>query len=332
MPSSEALVVAPSRVADPGRGRKGLLWLAVGLVVVSAAWMTIDVGGQWSFVLPRRGIKLAGLSVVGAAIGVSAVLFQTITNNRILTPSLMGFDRLFALMQTSAVFLLGSQTLGAVDPRLQFVAESGVLVAFSVLLFRWIFGGEGHGLYTLVLVGIVFGTLFSSVSSLMVRVIDPNEFDSLQDRLFVSFNRLDTSLLAGSALIVAVVGAWAWRHCAEFDVLSLGREPAIGLGVDYRRAVIRVLIMVTLLVAVSTALVGPVAFLGLLVANLAYQIASTYRHRVLLPAAAIIGAIALVGGQTILERVFAFNATLGSIIDVVGGVYLIVLLIREAAE
>ena len=112
------------------------------------------------------------------------------------------------------------------------------------------------------------------------------------------------------------------------DILTLGRDMAINLGVNYRRAIVTVLIMVTMLVAISTALVGPITFFGLLVANLAYMLIGSPYHRFVLPAAAIMAMIALVGGQTILERVFAFNSSLSIVIEFVGGIMFLALLLR----
>ena len=110
----------------------------------------------------------------------------------------------------------------------------------------------------------------------------------------------------------------------------LGRDVSVALGVDHRRTLTIVLVLVAVLVATSTALVGPVTFLGLLVANLAYRLMPTYRHAYILPAAALITAFTLVGGQLVLERVFALNAALSIVVEFLGGITLLVLLARRA--
>lgn len=319
------------RGVDTGR-RLRLVAIAVVLVAAAVVFMTIDARGNWDFVLPRRARTLAAMAVVGVAVGYSTVIFQTLTNNKILTPGIMGFDALFVLLQTVGVFFLGATTLTLLDDRLVFAAETGPMVLFSVLLFRSILSGGRYGLYTLVLVGVVIGTLFSSFTSLMMRVIDPNEFDRLQDLLFATFNTVNEGLLLVGAIVVVGGVAYGYRYVDTLDVLLLGEEPAITLGVEHRQVVTRLLALVAVLVSVSTALVGPITFLGLLVANLAYQVMASNRHRLVLPAAAMIGVIALVGGQVVLERLLTFNATLGSIINLVGGAYLILLLTREAAR
>jgi iron complex transport system permease protein len=266
--------------------------------------------------------------LVGAAVAVSTVLFQTVTENRILTPSIMGFDSLYALIQTAAVFLLGSTAVIATAPVARFGVEVAAMLVLSMILFRWLFGGARRSLYLMVLVGIVFGTLFRSLATFLQRVIDPNEYLIVQDRLFASFSAVDPGLLAVCAAVVVVVGAWVWHVRRDLDVVALGQATATALGVDHRALVLRVLTACALLVSVSTALVGPITFFGLLVANLAYLVMGTHRHAYLLPGAALLGVITLVGGQTILEHLFGMDTVLSVIVEFVGGIVFIMLLIR----
>ena len=309
-----------------------LLILAAAAVGVIVLFMTLNAKGRWDFILPFRGMKVLSMVLVAYAIAVSTVLFQTVSHNRILTPSIMGFDALYVLIQTGLVFTLGSAGLSALDPRLVFACEVAAMVVFSSLLYRWLFSGSSRSLHLLVLVGIVFGALFRSVSGFMQRIIDPNEFVLLQDRLFASFNSVDNSLLAVSTAAVIVASMAGWRLMHVYDVLALGRETSVNLGVDHNRVVTIVLMLVAVLVSVSTALVGPVTFFGLLVANLAYQIAGTHKHRFVLPIASLLAIICLIGGQLVLERVFAFDTALSIVIEFVGGAVFLFLLIRGVAR
>ncbi|WP_205790067.1 iron chelate uptake ABC transporter family permease subunit [Microvirga makkahensis] len=310
----------------------GILILAALATGVIVLFMTVGAKGRWDFILPFRGMKILSMVLVAYAIAVSTILFQTVSHNRILTPSIMGFDALYILIQTSLIFAIGSAGVTALDPRLLFACEVAVMVAFSSLLYRWLFSGSSRSLHLLVLVGIVFGVLFRSLSGFMQRIIDPNEFVVLQDRLFASFNTVDGDLLAVSALAVLIVSIIVWRLMHVYDVLALGRETSINLGVDHNRMVTIVLILVAVLVSVSTALVGPVTFFGLLVANLAYQLAGTHGHRFVLPIAVLLAVICLVGGQLILERVFAFDTALSIVIEFAGGIVFLALLIRGASR
>jgi len=293
------------------------------------AYLLVDAGGQWDFVLPFRGKKLATALLVGYAIGVSTVLFQTVTGNRVLTPAIMGFDYLYVLIQTTLLFFLGTGRMAGLEPRLMFGVEVVLMVAFSGLLHQALFGGARRSIHLLLLTGVVLGVLFRSLAQFLQRVIDPNEFVFLQDRFFASFNHPDEHLLFVSGALTVGVSVVGLRLVRECDVLVLGREAAINLGVDHRRTVGRVLLLVAVLVSVSTALVGPVTFLGLLVANLAHMAMRTYRHAFVLPAAALIGAASLVAGQVVLERVLAFDTPPRVIIELVGGLVFISMLMRK---
>jgi iron complex transport system permease protein len=296
------------------------------------AFMTIGARGSWSFVLPFRGAKLAAMVLVAYAIAVSTVLFQTVSANRILTPSIMGLDTLYILIQTLLVFTIGSSRTAALSPSVLFVAQAAAMIGFSGLLYAWLFSGRAQSLHLVLLVGLVLGVLFRSLSGLLQRIMAPNEFVVLQDRLFANFNSIDSKVLGVAALAVLTASLIGWRKLRTFDVLILGRESAIALGVEYRATVAHILIVVAVLVSVSTALVGPTTFFGLLVASLAYRVSRSEKHALLLPVAVLLGILLLVGGQLILERIFAFNTALSIIIEFAGGIAFILLVLRSASR
>lgn len=315
----------------PLRSLPPTFWLvALGVVAVAvvAAFMLVGLQGNLGYVLPRRANRVGALVVVAVAVAVSTILFQTVTGNRILTPSIMGLDALYILIQTVLTFALGAGTLVGLGTPTRFAVEVTLMVTFSWLLYRWLFTGHGRSLHLLLLVGIVFGVFFRGVSSLLQRLMDPSEYIILQDLFFASFNRVDPALLVVSAVIVGSLCVPAWRLRHRLDVLTLGRDAAVGLGVDHRRTVMTVLVICAVLVAVSTALVGPVTFFGLLISALAYQLCRQFRHAVVLPIAVLLGIIALVGGQLVLEQVFSFNTALSIIIEFVGGIVFLVLLLK----
>jgi iron complex transport system permease protein len=309
-----------------------LIILSVLAVVSIVLFMTLGAKGSWSFVLSFRGKKLLGLLLVAYSVAISTVLFQTATNNRILTPSIMGFDALYVLIKTGVVFFFGIGALVSIDTQVQFLFEVAIMVVFALLLFRWLFLGEERSLHLLVLVGIVFGILFRSISNLMQRMLDPGAFNVLQDTMYASFSTTDPTLLGISCIIVAAVSVIGFRIMHTYDVLTLGRAQAINLGVDYKRTVVTILVLIAILVSVSTALVGPITFFGLLVATLAHSLVGNSKHRYVLPAAALLAIICLVGGQTVLERVFEFDTALSIIIEFLGGIVFIFLVLRRSAR
>lgn len=303
--------------------------LAIVAAALIAVFILIDAGGNWDYVLPRRLKKILAIALTGSVIAFSTLVFQTITNNRILTPSIIGLDSLYMFVQTFVIFVFGSTHMTLLNKNVNFLISVGFMMVFAGLLYKFLFRREGQNIYFLLLIGLIFGTLFSSLSTFLQVMIDPNEFQVVQDRMFASFNNVNTDLLIISFVLVIGVGIYFWKFMKYLDVLSLGRDQAINLGIDYDFVVKRFLIIIAILVSVATALVGPITFLGLLVANVAYQFMKTYQHKFLLVGSVLISIIALVGGLLIVERVFTFSTTLSVIVNFIGGVYFIYLLLKE---
>lgn len=303
-----------------------LLALAAAALAAAAAFLAIGLKGNIAFVLELRLIKLAALTQVGVAIAVSTVIFQTVTGNRILTPSIMGLDALYLFGQVLMVFLLGGVGYVTLNPQFKFAVEVLVLMALaSALLLPMLKSRLDMGL--MLLAGVVFGVLFRSLYALLARLIDPNEFAVAQTASFANFNAVRTDLLVFAAIVTVIAVVIAWRARHVLDVVSLGPDAATGLGVSWAGTVTGLLLLVSALVAVSTALVGPVAFFGLLVAALAERILDTRRHGVLLPAAALTGITVLVGGQTLFQHGLGNATALGVVIEFVGGLVFLLLLV-----
>ncbi|WCR26457.1 iron chelate uptake ABC transporter family permease subunit [Paenibacillus thiaminolyticus] len=303
--------------------------LAVLALTLIGLFLFFKLGDNWDYVLPKRTIKVLAIVLTGASIAFATTVFQTITNNRILTPSILGLDSLYMLIQTIVIFVFGSKTLMMMNSNVDFLVSVGLMVVFSGLLFKLIFKGENQNIYFLLLIGIIFGTFFGSMSTFMQVLIDPAEFMIVQDKMFASFTHVNTKLLLLGGVLLLLVTLYFLRFIKYLDVLALGREQAINLGVNYDYVVKRLLFIVAVLISISTALVGPITFLGLLVVNVTYQFLKTYRHSYLIAGSVLISIIALVGGQLIVERIFSFSTTLSVIINFVGGVYFIYLLLKE---
>lgn len=306
-----------------------LLLAAVVALLACAAFMTWNVRASWAFTLPFRGEKLLAIALVGYCIAISTVLFQTLTHNRILTPGIMGFDALYILLQSVLVFTLGNLFYVQIAPQLKWLLDVAVMTSAVCALYYWLFVRQRRDLHLLVLVGLIFGVLFRSFTSLITRMMDPAEFDALQDVMFASFNQVDGNLLGISAVLAGAVSLLLWRARHAYDVLSLGDEPAISLGLEQRRLVMWTLVGIAILVSISTALVGPVTFFGLLVANLAYLIVGSHQHRYVLPMAGLLAVILLIGGQAVLEHGFHFGTSLSILIEFGGGLFFIFLVIRQ---
>lgn len=312
------------------RRHKVLYILLLLVIVCSVLFLVYGLNpNSYQYALSRRIPKLIAIAMTGSGIAVSSVIFQTVTNNRILTPSVLGLDSLYNLFQTLIVFSLGSLNVALMGSNLNFLIAGGLMIIFSLLLFKMMFRRENTNLFFLLMIGMIFGTLFSSLSSFMQMVMDPNEFLIVQNKMFASFNNVKSSLLGISTITMGLTLFWVLKDAKKLDVIALGKEQAINLGIDYDRMVRKMLVAVAILVSVSTALVGPITFLGILVTNLAYQMINDYRHSIVIPTSILLSLLALIGGQFLVERVFQFNTTIGVIINFVGGLYFIYILLKE---
>lgn len=284
----------------------------------------------WRYALSLRIPKTIALLLVASSIAFSSTVFQTLTNNRILTPSVLGLDSLYLFIQSLIVFLFGSSTLARLGENFNFILSVGLMVAFSLLLFQLLFKREERNIFFLLLVGLVMGTFFQSLSTFMQVLIDPNEFLVIQNRMFASFNNMNTEILWLALIISFLAVLFTLKDLKNLDILSLGRENAINLGVDYDFVVKKFLVLISILVSVSTALVGSITFLGLLVVNLARELLRTFRHKYLIVGAILIASIALTFGQLIAERLLNFSTPISIIINFIGGLYFIFLLLKES--
>lgn len=310
--------------------RRKLGILALCLVILIMFFLGVGLNSRnFQYALSRRVPSLIAIILTGGTIAFSTMIFQTVTNNRILTPGVLGLDSLYMLVQTSVLFLLGSQNIVSTNSNINFTISIGFMLLFSFLLFKLIFKREGSNIYFLLLVGLIFGTLFQSLTSFMQLLIDPNEFTIIQDKMFASFNNINTEILSIAIVLVIITIIYSYKYIKILDVLSLGRENAINLGINYDKVVNRMLMVVTVLISVSTALVGPITFLGIIVANLSREFLRTYKHSYLILGSVLISTVALVGGQFIISRLMNFNTTLSVIINFVGGLYFIYLLLKE---
>lgn len=299
------------------------------IVMVAAGFMLYDTGTQLDYVLSRRAIRLATMAVVAVSVAFSSVIFQTITNNRILTPSIMGYESVFILFQTLLVFLYGDYTFKVVSPQANFFYAVGLMMLFSVGMYLLIFGREKKNIFYLLLLGMVMGTLFMAVSQFMQILIDPNQFSIVQSYMFVSFSKMNTKLLSIASITLGATILYVLPQLKYLDVIALGKEHAINLGLNYDRLIRRYMLVISLLVSVSTALVGPITFLGILVANLTYELFSTNKHRAMVWLSSGIACVFLILGQFLVEHVFSFSTSVSIIINFVGGLYFMYLILRS---
>lgn len=325
--------------AHPTRAARRRYGVVLGSLIALAAlfafgllaWgnpMPVGSDGFWR-IAEMRVIDIVVMAVVALCQAVATVTFQTVTNNRIITPSIMGFESLYTAVQTSAVYFLGIAGVVALHGLPQFVLQIALMVGCSMLLYGWLLSGRFGSLPIMLLIGIVIGGGLGSVSAFMQRLLTPSEFDVLTARLFGNVSNADPAYLPVAIPLVLLAAGALWLRARRLDVMALGRDVSVGMGIDHRRELMRVLALVSILMAVSTALVGPMVFLGFLVATLAYQAAETHDHRRILPVAVLLGFVVLSGAYFVMRHVFYAQGVVSIIIELVGGIVFLSVILRR---
>ena len=313
--------------------RRKLCIMAALVLLAAAAYMTADVNfgnaKLLAYSMRIRAPKLIVMLITAFAIGGASLVFQSIINNTIVTPCLLGMNSLYTLIHTAVVFCVGSGSVLAANANAAFAIDLVLMGITATLIYSYLFKKTKHNVLYVLLVGTVLTSFFSSVQSTMTRVMDPNEYDTLLTTLVASFSNVNAEIIIFALIVLAAVIFFLRRELALLDVLTLGKEQAINLGVNYDRCIRRLLLGVTLAIAVATAMVGPISFLGLIIANLARQLLRTYRHTQLILGSALFGMIVLVGGQIIVEHVFTYAVPISVFITVGGGLYFLYLLLTR---
>lgn len=308
-----------------------LIVLAVGFAVGLIAWnnpMPVGSDGFWR-IANLRVTSVLVMAIVAVCQALATVSFQTAANNRIITPSIMGFESLYIAVQTSAVYFMGVAGLISLQGLPQFVLQIVLMVSLSLALYGWLLSGKYGNLQIMLLVGIIIGGGLGSVSAFMQRLLSPSEFDVLMARLFGNVSNADPSYFPVAIPLCLIAGTLLWLNAKRLNVIALGREAATSLGINHRREVMRVLFLVSILMAVSTALVGPMTFLGFLVATLAYQFADTYDHRHVFPVAVLTGFVVLSGAYFVMRNIFYAQGVVSIIIEMVGGSVFLFVILRK---
>lgn len=308
--------------------KKTIVFLVLLACVSILLFLAYGLGSSWEFALRLRSVKVLAMLIVACCVAYSSVAFQTITGNRILTPSIMGFESVYLMLQTVVVYMYGDMTYRVLNNLDNFLLSVACMIGFAFILYFLIFKRGRDNMYLLLLVGLVLGILFNTLSSFMQLLIDPNDFFIIQGKMFASFNKINEGLLWYAMAIMIIVLVIGFRMNRYLDVIALGREQAISLGLDYNKVVKYFLVIIAILVSISTALIGPVTFLGLLVTNVTYQLIKSHSHGLIIVACCLVSIVAVIGGQFMVERVFNFSTPVSTIINLVGGIYFLYLMLK----
>lgn len=280
-------------------------------------------------VAQRRLNGVIAMLIAATCQSLATVAFQTVTKNKVITPSLLGFEAVYSTVQTAFIFFAGTAGLLSLTGNLAFVAQVAIMVLVCVLLYGSLLKNRKGDLQLMLLLGIILGQGLRAVSSFMRRMLSPSEFDILQARLFGSVNNAEPEYFVIAIPLVLITSFLLFREAKTLNILALGSDIATNLGVNYQRKVKITLTYVAVLMAVSTALIGPLTFFGFLVAIFAYQLTPTYDNRYVFPMALLLGFVVLTGSYFMMNHVFNAQGVVSIIIELVGGLAFLAMIFRK---
>lgn len=308
-----------------------LIILTFIVIAVCALYLLINSYPEkpklFQYILSRRIPTLIVMLIAAFAIGSASIIFQSIINNRIVTPCLLGMNSMYTLVHTATVFAVGSGSVIATNSNISFAVDLIVMGITATFIYSYMFKKTGNNVLYVLLIGTVLSSFFGSVQSTMVRVMDPNEYDTLLTTLVADFNNVNSEVIVFSLVLLVALVIFLWKDLKLLDVITLGKDQAINLGVDYDRTVRRLLLGVVLCIAIATAMVGPISFLGLIIANLARQMLKTHKHSHLIIGSVLMGMLAIIAGQLVSQHVFSYAVPISTFITIGGGIYFLYLLL-----
>ncbi|MEJ2866578.1 iron chelate uptake ABC transporter family permease subunit [Actinomycetospora sp. OC33-EN08] len=271
-------------------------------------------------VLELRAPRVVLALVVGAVLGVSGAMFQSLARNSLASPDLLGFTTGAASGALVAIVLFGAGALGTAGG-----AVVGVVVTAAVALA--LLGGDTGG-YRLVLVGIGLNAILYSLNNYLILRSDLATASAAQTWLVGSLNGRDWTTVAVVAIGLVVLLVPALLISRRLDLLGMGDEAASSIGVPVVPTRIVALVVGVVLVGTATAAVGPIAFVALAAPQLARRLTGSTGPGLL--AAGVLGGVLLLAGDVLGQRLAApaqFPA--GTMTASIGGLYLVWLLARE---
>ncbi|HQD92709.1 MAG: iron chelate uptake ABC transporter family permease subunit [Acholeplasmataceae bacterium] len=307
----------------------GIISLAI---IVIICYMLIKLIGVRSLfalkmIVKVRFPKLLALTVSGVLVTSASLVFQSIVNNRILTPSMLGFDAIYIAIQTIIIFLLGSVNF-LLNPIYNFILSTGLMIIVTLIMYRLVLQKSKNNVVILLLIGLILTTFLNNMVTFLQSIMSPDEYLNLSAGISISLTNmnLDLVLIALPIMITCIVLFYC--DAKRLEIISLGEDNAINLGLSYNKEVIKHLIYIAISMAIATALVGPLSFLGLIVVNLTREIFKTNNYKILIIFSGLLAIIFLLLGITILEIV-GHITTLPVIINLIGGIYLFYIVIKE---
>ncbi len=284
-------------------------------------WAAFQPDDKNYFTLMEYRLPRAVLAILlGGALAISGVLVQSVVRNPLASPDILGINNAAGLIAVSVLMFL---------PNLAFYwmpifAFLGGVLSFVIL---WIVCGFNFRPIKMAIIGVALSALWAAISHYLM-LTNPVEINTAMLWLTGSLWGRSWSYLNVVLPWLIVLLPLPFIFCRDLDTLGLGENKASTLGVTVNKVQISVLVLAVALSTTAVAICGPIAFLGLVAPHLARRLVGG-RHRTLLPAALIIGAL-LLQLSDILARVIDPPTELpaGILTAIIGAPYFFYLLMR----
>ena len=307
--------------------------LSVMVVLLVAAYLLIPTKNSSTvsnFILQRRLLKLLVMVIVSCAIPISTISFQTVVQNRFLTPGVLGIESLFVFIQSGLYYFESLVGVKVEQSVIIYSVTIAIQIGLLLLLMNASKGMMLSNFKVLLLLTMAFSMLLRNASTFLQVLMDPNEFDKLQSSLYPSFQKMNAQLMmigvAIGLFVLLMMVFYKIRH--QLDELHLGVDGAKMLGINTKRLSNVVIVIVIIMTSLSTILVGPLQFLGFMIANLTYQLTKEYKHGVLWLFSAVLGLVIVLAAQLIVERIFLLTIPISVFIEGIGGGLYLILLVK----
>lgn len=264
-------------------------------------------------------------AIVGAALGLSGALLQSLLRNPLASPDLMGLSAGAGFAVTLRTWQAGT-LIGATA-----AAFPALIGAMGVLLFVW-FLSQRRGLIdpiTMILVGVIVSVILGAATMLLASMMPDRGFAVSRWMMGTLREQIDSTTLLISGACVFAVLAWATYKASSFDVMALSEDEARSVGVSVGRLRVGQFVGSGVLAAISIVLAGPIGFVGLVCPHLVRLLAGP-AHRTLVIGSALSGIVLVVGADTIVRVIptSAGRIPIGVITALIGGPMFLVMLLR----
>jgi ferric hydroxamate transport system permease protein len=361
MPSSPPLPadVAESEVQAPGGAAKprlgAVLLLALGVVAATLLAAVHVTQGSANVGLPEllgllsggsddqsaavlvasRMPRLAAGVLVGVALGVAGLVMQSVSRNVLASPDTLAVNAgSYLAVVTVAAFGVVLPVVGGGA-----VAFIGGLAAAGVVLALSNGAGRGGGTVRLVLAGSAIALALDALTT-MLLLLHPERTEGLYawSKGTLAQTGMTPMLQLGPVVLVAVAALFLFAR--RFDLMALGDDTATVLGVRVRRTRLIGILIAVLLSAAAVTVAGPIGFVGLaapaIIRLIAVRVPGMQRHALLIPAAALMGVVILLGADVLLRLAFGGQAAVevptGVVTTIFGAVFLVALALRARAS